>query len=826
MAHARDPPRRLAADHDLAALYRDRAGRALEADEHPLEAAVCDLLGRPFPDPVELLVVLHEPWHRRLVQVRLGIGVLAHDHVALLEPQDPLGLEAERLRIEIGGLLEDRVPHVLGERTRKVELVAELADEADAQRERRHAGDRDVLRVEVGEAVGREVVVGDPLHRLAGVRAGDVDGSECSRHVGELDIHEPHRVPPREPLIDGVGTARGGRHVEGVVVDPGHDAVVHDPAGVAGEHAVAGAADLEVGEAIGVDAIEEGAGVGACDEDLAERRDVDQAERAVHVQCLCTGVGAVGVRPAPRSRPHHRAAHVLVAVMQRRALPGLLRRAREQAHRDGCVRRSSRCRADRVLVDPGRLRIDADRVRVTEPALAGSHRHRRVALGELDRVEALRDRVLQVLRRLVLAEADEALVATVAEDRARHRRLAESPGDGADRLNVLGQVGRDEDAAALVVLDPGPSLREQLVVRLRTARHDDEVGLDETAVDRNLRDLAALRLRFDRGVALLAEVDDVRDLDACGLEVGGGLEAAVVGCQDDGPLARPDREAVDEAAHGIGQHDADEVIAGEDERLLDDPARHDDAMGAVLDQEVAVGDRHHALLEQADRDRRREQLDARVDRVPAQLGGGADAVAVGEERAAHVVALVDHDDRLAGLRRGDRCLEPGLAAADHGDIDVAVLNVDALLARAVRVERAEACCAPQELLVERPELAGADERLVVEAGRREGAGELVGGLHQVVLERADVVLALDGGALAQRRRADAHARNPVDRHLAVRAMTRAADEPARPVVLEAPREDPLARGVQRRADRVSGKALPRLAVERKADRRVPINPLT
>ena len=226
---------------------------------------------------------------------------------------------------------------------------------------------------------------------------------------------------------------------------------------------------FEVGEAVRVDAVEEGAGVGAGDEDLAERRDVDQAERVVHVLGLGAGVGAVGVRPAPGARPHHLPAHVLVAVMQRGALAGLLRRAGEQAHRDRRVRRAGGRRADRVLVEPGRLRVDADRVRVAETALARPHRHRRVALRELDRVEALGDRVLEVLRRLVLAEADEALVAAVVEDRARHGRLADVAGDGADRLDVGGQVGRHEDAAALVVLDAGARLREQLVVRLRAA---------------------------------------------------------------------------------------------------------------------------------------------------------------------------------------------------------------------------------------------------------------------------------------------------------------------------------------------------------------------
>ena len=65
------------------------------------------------------------------------------------------------------------------------------------------------------------------------------------------------------------------------------------------------------------------------------------------------------------------------------------------------------------------------------------------------------------------------------------------------------------------------------------------------------------------------------DLDAGGLEVGRGGEAAVVDREHDGALGRLDREAVDEAAGGVGQHHADEVVAREDERLLDDPARDD-----------------------------------------------------------------------------------------------------------------------------------------------------------------------------------------------------------------------------------------------------------
>ena len=148
-------------------------------------------------------------------------------------------------------------------------------------------------------------------------------------------------------------------------------------------------------------------------------------------------------------------------------------------------------------------------------------------------------------------------------------------------------------------------------------------------------------------------------------------------------------------------------LPGEDERLLDDPARDDHALGAVLDQQVAVGHGHHALLEEPDRNRGSENLHSRVDRGATKLGSRPDPVAIGEERSSDVIALVDHDDRVARLRCGDRGLETGLAAADHGDVGVPVLDVDALLARAVRVERPEARGAAQELLVERPELAWA-----------------------------------------------------------------------------------------------------------------------
>ena len=108
-------------------------------------------------------------------------------------------------RIEVGAALEERVPEVLAERAREVELVAELADEADPQRERRDAGDRDLLGVEVLERLGREVDVGEP--RCITSRAcgpATLTAASAPVRFDDLDVHAPDRVPPREPLADAV----------------------------------------------------------------------------------------------------------------------------------------------------------------------------------------------------------------------------------------------------------------------------------------------------------------------------------------------------------------------------------------------------------------------------------------------------------------------------------------------------------------------------------------------------------------------------------------------------------------------------------------------
>src|SRR5581483_1485409 len=66
--------------------------------------------------------------------------------------------------------------------------------------------------------------------------------------------------------------------------------------------------------------------------------------------------------------------------------------------------------------------------------------------------------------------------------------------------------------------------------------------------------------------------------------------------------------------------------------------------------------------------------------------------------------------------------------------------------------------------------------------------------------------------------ADADVRHAVHGHQAVRAGAGAAEQAARTVVLEAPREHPAAGGEQRGADRVPGERLDEVVLEAEGDR--------
>ena len=90
-----------------------------------------------------------------------------------------------------------RVPEVVGARRREVQLVRQLADEAEAHREAGHAGDGDLPVPEVREALLVERVVGQLLQQLAGVRPGHVERAERRGLVDDVDVEAPGLAPSR-----------------------------------------------------------------------------------------------------------------------------------------------------------------------------------------------------------------------------------------------------------------------------------------------------------------------------------------------------------------------------------------------------------------------------------------------------------------------------------------------------------------------------------------------------------------------------------------------------------------------------------------------------
>ena len=115
---------------------------------------------RPLAQEV-VLVGLDHPAQPDLERVGFGVGVLADQDVLLLEAQDALGLQAEGLDAVALPRCHELVPHVLAVHRREMDLVAQLAHEADAQHQRRHARDLHARRAQVRQRLGGHVRVGD-----------------------------------------------------------------------------------------------------------------------------------------------------------------------------------------------------------------------------------------------------------------------------------------------------------------------------------------------------------------------------------------------------------------------------------------------------------------------------------------------------------------------------------------------------------------------------------------------------------------------------------------------------------------------------------------
>ena len=236
--------------------------------------------------------------------------------------------------------------------------------------------------------------------------------------------------------------------------------------------------------------------------------------------------------------------------------------------------------------------------------LTRPHRRRRVPLGELDRVEPLADRTLHVLRRHVLADAHEALA--LARVRRLRSHLRETfARHASDRLDPRRELRGDEHAERVVVLDARARLCEERVRRLPPTRRDEEVAVEALAVEDEPTHPSLAALGHELARPRVAEVDDLHDLGADGVELRRDRKRLVVAAQHDRPLARADRE-VDQAAHAVGEHHADEVVAGEHQRLLRRARGDDDPLGA------------EAVQGRVRRRRERDRLPRSRARVPAR----------------------------------------------------------------------------------------------------------------------------------------------------------------------------------------------------------------
>ncbi len=190
-----------------------------------------------------------------------------------------------------------------------------------------------------------------------------------------------------------------------VIADAGGHAVVEDHAVFLAHQAVAGLAHIELGPGVGVDAVEELAGIRPLDVDLAQGRGVQQADAVAHRLALA-GHGGVdvftGLGEVPRPLP-------LADVFELGTVfhvPGM---QCSEAHRleqvtTVATRYRAECHRRVVGAEHGGAHFrngDTDRtggnrqaVDVAQFALVGTEAQRGVALDVLDRLEALAGRQL------------------------------------------------------------------------------------------------------------------------------------------------------------------------------------------------------------------------------------------------------------------------------------------------------------------------------------------------------------------------------------------------------------------------------------------------
>ena len=334
------------------------------------------------------------------------------------------------------------------------------------------------------------------------------------------------------------------------------------------------------------------------------------------------------------------------------------------------------------------------------------------------------------------------------------------------------------------------------------------------------------------------------DLGAGGGQAVGGVIDQVAGAGDDHRVAHAHAVAAQEGLAGRDGHHAGQVVVAEDQRALDRAGGQHHLAGADLvlplarqvrvaraDRQVVLHqlDRQHQVVlveaegggaAQAGDMRHRRQLGQRRGQEGIAVAAVDVRARVRQQPAARLVLLVDQDRLQPGAAGLQGRQQTGGTAPDHQHVDM-VVEVVVVLRIGLDRCAAEAGELADHRLVGRPEAAWPLEGLAVEARRHEARGAADDRL-QVEVQRgpargrtrlqALVQLGLRGLDVGHGVGAFLHL------HQRVGLFRAGADQAARATVLEAARQAQLARGQQRRGQRVAGKARQRLAVELEADR--------
>ncbi len=474
---ARDPSDRLAVADYGRALGRDGRADHLEPDQDVAQPTFAERRDRVAPDEVRA-IALDQPAHRCAARIGQGIGVLTDDRVLLLEPQDALGFDTERADPELRTGRQDPIPEVGRLVGRHVQFVGQLPDEPDPQDRGRDSGHERLASIEIAQALGRHVDVGQPLQHVPGARSGQVHRRVPGGHVGHIDPPIRGGQPPAQPAVDGVEAARSGGDQVAVVAEPRDRPVIEDDPGVIGHRAVADPPDAQVAEPVRVEPVEELAGIASAHVEFAQGRDVDQPDALVDSATFGFHI-AVVERTLPVAHVHPVRAEGLVAVVQRGPADGAVVRPGEDRQRDRLDRRPVGRQSGRLTRNAAQRGRHEGGVAVALLALAGAHGHGAVALERLEQFKAFTNALGEFLGGHVLAEADERLAPAGEGGRGRVGACREGRLDG---VGMAGQ-GRDRRIGGRPVARRGHSAgqdgtgRDQVVVdQPGDPAGDDHVG--------------------------------------------------------------------------------------------------------------------------------------------------------------------------------------------------------------------------------------------------------------------------------------------------------------------------------------------------------------